>query len=71
MRRNRSSSPQQPTKTLYPNIVKEQTTVTRLNPRPLLTIKGRWLEQLGFTPGQSVTITSEHGRLVIEMDILL
>ncbi|WP_392566604.1 SymE family type I addiction module toxin [Utexia brackfieldae] len=30
------------------------------NPRPQLTIKGRWLEQLGFYPGLPVIITVEH-----------
>lgn len=38
------------------------------NPRPQLIIKGRWLEQLGFTTGQPVTVTTEQGKLVIEQD---
>ncbi|WP_131868037.1 SymE family type I addiction module toxin [Biostraticola tofi] len=37
----------------------------RPNPLPQLTIKGRWLEQWGFTQGQPVSITAEHGRLII------
>ncbi|MBX4134249.1 SymE family type I addiction module toxin [Frischella sp. Ac48] len=28
----------------------------KLNPRPQLTIKGRWLEQIGFYVGSSVII---------------
>ncbi|CAG75023.1 conserved hypothetical protein [Pectobacterium atrosepticum SCRI1043] len=35
------------------------------NPLPQLTIKGRWLEALGFTKGQPVSITAEHGQLII------
>lgn len=37
------------------------------NPRPQLTIKGRWLEQLGFTTGQVVTIIAKEGKLIIEL----
>ncbi|MBJ3556966.1 type I toxin-antitoxin system SymE family toxin [Salmonella enterica subsp. enterica serovar Derby] len=29
-------------------------------------LKGDWLEALGFNTGQPVTVTAEHGRLVIE-----
>jgi toxic protein SymE len=36
------------------------------NPRPQLTIKGRWLEQLGFYAGQAVVITVERGQLIIK-----
>ncbi|EPX9372600.1 SymE family type I addiction module toxin [Yersinia ruckeri] len=34
---------------------------------PQLTIKGRWLEALGFTHGQPVSITAEQGKLVIKL----
>ncbi|MHA7848745.1 SymE family type I addiction module toxin [Serratia sp. D1N4] len=37
----------------------------RPNPLPQLTIKGRWLEALGFAQGQSVCIIAEHGQLII------
>jgi len=39
----------------------------RSNPRPQLTIKGRWLELLGFYPGLPVTIKIEQNKLVIEL----
>lgn len=35
-------------------------------PLPQLTIKGRWLEALGFFSGQAVIITAQEGRLIIE-----
>ncbi|WP_072033857.1 SymE family type I addiction module toxin [Dickeya chrysanthemi] len=34
-----------------------------------LTLKGRWLEDLGFNTGQPVIVTVERGRLVIEAEI--
>jgi len=37
------------------------------NPRPQLTIKGRWLEQIGFYVGSPVIIKIEQGKLVIEL----
>ena len=37
------------------------------NPRPQLTIKGHWLEQLGFYPGLPVTIKIEQNKLIIEL----
>ena len=37
------------------------------NPRPQLTIKGRWLEQLGFHAGQPVIIAIEDNQLVIKL----
>ncbi|MCU6681917.1 type I toxin-antitoxin system SymE family toxin [Leclercia sp. H6W5] len=40
----------------------------RPNPLPQLTIKGRWLEALGFRTGQPVIITAEKGRLTIELE---
>lgn len=36
------------------------------NPLPQLTLKGRWLEALGFSTGQAVVVTAEKGRLVVE-----
>ncbi|WP_155886653.1 SymE family type I addiction module toxin [Dickeya chrysanthemi] len=36
---------------------------------PQLTLKGRWLEDLGFNTGQPVIVTVERGRLVIEVDL--
>ncbi|AUH02520.1 hypothetical protein CWC46_12955 [Prodigiosinella confusarubida] len=32
-----------------------------------LTLKGRWLEDLGFNTGQSVIVTIEHGQLLIRI----
>ncbi|MCW6567568.1 type I toxin-antitoxin system SymE family toxin [Yersinia ruckeri] len=37
----------------------------RPSPPPQLTIRGRWLEQLGFTTGQAVSIIAEQGQLII------
>ncbi len=39
----------------------------RPNPLPQLTIKGRWLEQLGFIKGQPVSIIAEQGQLIIRI----
>ena len=36
------------------------------NPRPQLTIKGRWLEQTDFYDEQPVVIKVEHNKLIIE-----
>jgi len=36
------------------------------NPLPQLTLKGRWLEALGFRTGQAVVVTDGKGRLIIE-----
>jgi toxic protein SymE len=47
------------------SIVGYRTNGGKPNPLPQLTIKGRWLEQLGFTKGQPVSITAEHGQLTI------
>ncbi|MEX3240722.1 SymE family type I addiction module toxin [Serratia quinivorans] len=38
------------------------------NPYPQLTLKGRWLEALGFTRGQPVTIIAERGQLIIRTE---
>ncbi|WP_396132831.1 SymE family type I addiction module toxin [Ewingella allii] len=37
----------------------------RPNPSAQLTIKGKWLEWLGFINGQPVSITAENGCLII------
>ena len=42
---------------------------TKPNPRPQLTIKGRWLEQIGFYVGCPVIIKIEQGKLVVELDL--
>ncbi len=39
------------------------------NPSPQLTIKGKWLEDLGFITGQPVIITTEQGCLVIRAEL--
>ncbi|WP_392565250.1 SymE family type I addiction module toxin [Utexia brackfieldae] len=39
------------------------------NPRPQLTIKGRWLEQIGFYAGLPVVIKVEQNKLIIELAI--
>ncbi|OCL27433.1 hypothetical protein A9G03_02070, partial [Gilliamella sp. wkB171] len=39
------------------------------NPRPQLTIKGRWLEQFGFYVGCPVIIKIEQGKLIVELDL--
>ncbi|WP_198248563.1 MULTISPECIES: SymE family type I addiction module toxin [Gilliamella] len=39
----------------------------RPNPRPKLTIKGRWLEQIGFYAGQAVLIKVKRNKLIIEL----
>jgi len=41
----------------------------RPNPSPQLTIKGKWLEQIGFSTGQPVSITAENGCLVIRTEV--
>ncbi|MFZ1871527.1 SymE family type I addiction module toxin [Serratia sp. D1N4] len=47
------------------SVVGYRTNGGRPNPLPQLTIKGRWLEQWGFTRGQPVSIIAEHGQLII------
>lgn len=37
------------------------------NPLPQLTIKGRWLEALGFTTGQKIEVITGPGRLIIQL----
>lgn len=39
------------------------------NPRPQLTIKGCWLEQIGFYAGLPVVIKVEQNKLIIELAI--
>ncbi|CDG22284.1 conserved protein of unknown function [Xenorhabdus poinarii G6] len=41
----------------------------RPNPAPAITLKGRWLEELGFLTNHPVTVTAERGRLVIQAEI--
>ncbi|MCD1125603.1 type I toxin-antitoxin system SymE family toxin [Jinshanibacter sp. LJY008] len=41
----------------------------KTRPSPQIKISGNWLEELGFTTGQPVTVTSERGRMVIEVDV--
>ncbi|MBK5144466.1 type I toxin-antitoxin system SymE family toxin [Budviciaceae bacterium BWR-B9] len=38
----------------------------KTRPSPQIKISGKWLEELGFTTGQAVTVTTERGRVVIE-----
>ena len=40
---------------------------TKPNPRPQFTIKGRWLEQIGFYDGRPVVIKVEQNKLIIEL----
>ena len=40
---------------------------TKPNPRPQLTIKGGWLEQIGIYVGCPVIIKIEQGKLIIEL----
>ncbi|QYN47085.1 SymE family type I addiction module toxin [Gilliamella sp. ESL0405] len=37
--------------------------------KPQLTIKGRWLKQIGFYVGCPVIIKIEQGKLVVELDL--
>lgn len=37
------------------------------NPLPQLTIKGRWLEALGFTTGQKIKVITGPGQLIIRL----
>ena len=37
------------------------------NPLPQLTIKGRWLEALGFTTGQKIEVITGRGQLIIRL----
>nr|WP_113633208.1 SymE family type I addiction module toxin [Pectobacterium peruviense] len=36
---------------------------------PQLKLNGKWLEDLGFNTGQSVIVTVERGKLVIETEL--
>ncbi|WP_141671503.1 SymE family type I addiction module toxin [Gilliamella apicola] len=40
---------------------------TKPNPRPQLTIKGRWQEQFGFYVDCYVIIQIEQGKLIVEL----
>ncbi|WP_081298568.1 SymE family type I addiction module toxin [Gilliamella apicola] len=35
--------------------------------QPALHLKGNWLEAVGFTTGQPVTITAKKGKLIVEL----
>ncbi|WP_288653919.1 MULTISPECIES: SymE family type I addiction module toxin [Pantoea] len=37
------------------------------NPLPQLTIKGRWLEALGFMTGQKIEVLTGPGQLIIQL----
>ncbi|MEI2684064.1 SymE family type I addiction module toxin [Erwinia aphidicola] len=39
----------------------------RPDPPPQLTIRGRWLEPLGFTTGQKIEVITEPGQLIIRL----
>ncbi|AJJ20064.1 SymE family type I addiction module toxin [Yersinia enterocolitica] len=41
----------------------------RPNPLPQLTIRGRWLEPLGFTTGQKIEVITEPGQLIIRLAV--
>ena len=41
------------------------------NPRPQITIKGCWLEQLGFYAGQAIMVKIERNKLIIELAMQL
>jgi len=36
--------------------------------RPQIRLEGKWLEELGFETGRSFLITTEHGKIVIELE---
>ncbi|OCL15850.1 SymE family type I addiction module toxin [Gilliamella sp. wkB171] len=44
---------------------------TKPNPKPQLTIKGRWLEQIGFYVGCPVIIKIELGKLIVGLDLMI
>ncbi|BEN88276.1 Endoribonuclease SymE [Serratia marcescens] len=48
-------------------IVGYRTNGGRPNPLPQLTLKGRWLEPLGFTTGQRIEVIAEPGQLIIKL----
>lgn len=37
------------------------------NPKPQLTLSGRWLEELGFYRGQKVLVRVEQSQLIIQL----
>jgi toxic protein SymE len=39
-------------------------------PRPEIRLSGKWLEELGFEPGQSVTVVCEEKKLFITLNEL-
>ncbi|MBK5073449.1 type I toxin-antitoxin system SymE family toxin [Budviciaceae bacterium CWB-B4] len=40
----------------------------KTQPSPQLKISGKWLEELGFMPRQSVTIKVDKNKLIIELE---
>jgi HSP20-like domain of unknown function (DUF1813). len=46
---------------------KADTTKTHYSKHPALHLKGNWLEAVGFTTGQAVTITAKKGKLIVEL----
>jgi hypothetical protein len=32
---------------------------------PMIRLRGKWLRQLGFIPGQRIAVTVEYGRLIL------
>ncbi|MFV0548469.1 MAG: SymE family type I addiction module toxin [Limnobaculum xujianqingii] len=39
----------------------------KTQPSPQIKISGKWLEELGFSTGQPITVTTTHGCMVIEV----
>jgi toxic protein SymE len=37
-------------------------------PAPMLRIQGRWLQELGFNPGDPILVKCEDGKLIITLD---
>ena len=52
------------TRTVKPRSRRSLTVGYSPNPRPQLTIKGRWLEAFGFTTGQPAIIDAQQGLLI-------
>ncbi|WP_081298587.1 SymE family type I addiction module toxin [Gilliamella sp. wkB108] len=40
---------------------------THYSKHPALHLKGNWLEAVGFTTGQPVTITAKKGKLIVQL----
>ncbi|NIH15844.1 SymE family type I addiction module toxin [Serratia symbiotica] len=50
------------------SVVGYRTNCGKPNPTPQLTLKGRWLEPLGFTTGQKIEVLTEPGKLIIRIE---